>query len=106
MPYDVGGCHGILGEFVGSQIARQTMEVHAQQTSVQSWISLRQQARQQSGEHIAAARFGHAGISRTVEKCPSIRRGYQGMGTFEHDIDLELFCFLQCQVQPLQQQPR
>ena len=61
------------------------MQENAQRRRIRQWHTLRKQPPDRSGEHVAGASGGQAGIGKRGDHGLSVRFGYGGVGTLQDD---------------------
>lgn len=61
---DIAGHEALLAQIFGRQIARKTMEMHAQTAGIGAVVAPGQQAGDDARQHVAAASRGHAAVAR------------------------------------------
>ena len=85
---DVAGHQTLLSQFAGGDVARETVQVHADEAGILSFVTSGQQSGDDTSEHVATARRRHTGIAGRVEDDVTVGETEGRVMTFENHIAL------------------
>ena len=88
----IGGQHGPRAQVLTGKVAGQGVKINAQDGGVVGAAALGQKSGDETGQHVAAAALGHAGVGGIQLPDPAVGIGYGGDAAFEHHYHIVAYC--------------